>query len=180
MTFLKLLRSIPPDGEITPELEWKLQRAAGALLRGRESGNYDLPDIDRVEVGYGEYDALEDLSEPDMIERESELSRSDFEAECDYFPEDFSEPETIELESEAGSRYVLIVYDYDQEQEIAIKEGTKADLARISAWLDLVRARDGFGAYRTEVIKMRAEYLRGSHGGRKNRRHQCRVAQNLS
>jgi hypothetical protein len=170
MTFLKLLRSIPPDGEITPELEWKLKRAAGALLRGQESGTYDLPDTDRVEVGYGEYDALEDLSEPDMIERESELSRSDFEAECDYFPEDFSEPETIELESEAGSRHVLIVYDYHTEQEIAIKEGTKADLARISAWLDLIRARDGLGAYRTEVRKMRAEYLRRFHGGRKNRR----------
>jgi hypothetical protein len=91
MTFLSLLKEIQKNGEMSPAFERKLTFAAYNLLAGRD-GYFDLGDMranardDLVE--YGDYDALEDLSEPDMIEDdEAELPIDDLDRVDDLVEE---------------------------------------------------------------------------------------------
>lgn len=145
MSFLKLLRSIPKDGEITPELEWKLHKAAVGLLRGQEGGSYDLPDREHRVVEYEDRSGLEDLSEPEIIEDSELEDRSDRTLERDY-------------DDDRRHRVVLVTRD-ENDREIPFAEGSERQIAQIRKRLDLIRAQKGHRACQKEIKKMREEYL---------------------
>jgi hypothetical protein len=65
MSFLKLLRSIPKDGDISPELDRRLKSAANMLLADREDGNLNIMDDDKNSdvVEYEDRTGLEELNE---------------------------------------------------------------------------------------------------------------------
>lgn len=147
MTFLKLIRSIPKDGEIPPELEHKLKSAANMLLAGREDGNTDLVDgTPELVVEYEDRGGLEEAGEPDMIESESN-SHSEF-----TLDRDFDEP-----------RCVLLADD-DHSREIVIATGPRREIEGLKASLCMIRLKRGGRAYMKQVKKLRKKYLGELYG----------------
>jgi len=147
MSFLKLLRSIPKDGEITPELERKLHKAAVGLLRGQEIGSYDLPDKEHRLVEYENHSGLEALNEPEIIDEENAESedRSDHILECNYG-------------DNCGHELVLVTLD-ENDREIPFANGSKRQITQIRKNLDLIRAKRGHKACQNEIRRLREEYL---------------------
>ena len=146
MSFLELLRSIPKDSEITPELERKLHKAAVGLLRGQESGSYDLPDKEHRLVEYENDSGLEALSEPEIIDEENAESedRSDHTQEGDY---------------DDDCHHRLVLTRDENDREIPFAEGSESQIAQIRKKLDLIRAKRGHKACQEEIRKLRDEYL---------------------
>ena len=152
MTFLSLLKEIPKNGEMSPAFERKLTFAAFNLLAGREGGHLDLGEMranakdDLVE--YGDYDALEDLSEPDTIEdEEAELPIDD--------PDSVDDP----VEENLYERFTELYIINKQGRKITIFRGSHKKADRIRDQLDLILVRQGRGAYQRKIRELREAYL---------------------
>jgi hypothetical protein len=151
MTFLSLLKEIPKNGEISPAFERKLTFAAYNLLAGRD-GHLDLGEMranakdDLVE--YGDYDALEDLSEPDTIEdEEAELSIDD--------PDSVDDP----VEENLYESYTELYIINKQGRKITIFRGPHKMADQIRDQLDLIHVRQGRGACQRKIRELRETYL---------------------
>jgi len=142
LTFLKLLRYIPINEDISPEMMRKLEAAANRLLAGREGGNADAIDnIPTRSVDYEDRSALEDLTEPELIEREH------------------AEPEAALVRGEYTPRnHVLLTVD-EHDREIVIAKGTRREIEDLKASLSMVRVKKGKGACDKEIKKLRNKYL---------------------
>lgn len=148
MSFLKLLKSIPADGDITPELQRRLHKAAVALLRGQEIGGYDPQEEAASPVTYEDHAALEEPLEPEIIEREKSEFKSNSELE-----------QCSDSDGDGGCRdYVLLVRDkYDRELPIAT--GSDRYITQMKRRLDFIRAQKGYRAYQKAIKRLRKEYL---------------------
>lgn len=142
MTLMKLLRSIPINEDISPEMLCKLEAAANRLLIGREGGNADATDdIPTRSVDYEDQSGLEDLTEPELIEREH------------------AEPEAVLVRGEYTPRnHVLLTVD-EHDREIVIAKDTRREIEDLKAYLSMVRIKKGKGACDKEIKKLRNEYL---------------------
>ena len=158
MTFLSLLKSIPKDGDISPELDHKLKKAANMLLAGREGGNVDVPDRERNNVDYEDLSGLDDLSEPEMIEDE-EAATTD---RANFEPDESGDDEDEDL-TRRKPRCTLITYD-DRDRIFSFFEGSRREVNQTKARLDLIRIKKGHEACKKEVKKLREKYLSQTMG----------------
>ncbi len=154
MSLLKMLQSLPPGEEISPEMERKLKSAANMLLAGREGGHANRIGPSDRSVGYGDYDGLANLTEPQIIERESlETQGAESTLEICEYHNDYSDNELCK------PRYVMLNFD-----EAPFFEGSRRQVEQVQTRLEMTRVKEGLKAMKKEMKKLRETYLKQKMG----------------